>query len=207
MITLSAFIFMFLDHFRIACCPGNTFMLAAGRLAFPLFAWGIQRGYKVTRSFELYAVRLLILAGISQVPFAFYFNNGNFNICFTLLAGLFSLKLLDSNMSAFVKWPMIILLTLIAQFAGFEYGIYGVLTIIVFYYFDERYIVTVLQGVLTLAYIVIFSIDPVQIVAALSPILIFILRGHDFKIHRGIRYGFYPLHLVLLYILNHLLML
>ena len=202
MITLSAFIFMFLDHFRIAFCPDNIFMLAAGRLAFPLFAWGIQRGFKVTKSFEQYAARLLFLAGISQVPFVYYFNNGNFNICFTLLTGLFALKLLDSYISVFVKWPMVILLSLIAQFAGFEYGIYGVMTIIVFSYFDERYIVTILLGVLTLAYIVIFSVDPVQIVAALSPILIFILRDHDFKIHRSIRYGFYPLHLVLLYILK-----
>lgn len=205
MVTLFAFTFMLFDHFRIAFCPDNIFLLAVGRLAFPLFAWGITRGYKVTKSFYKYSLRLLILAVVSQLPFELFLRSGHFNVCFTLLAGLVALKLIDSKVSILLKWPLIILLSLVSQFAGFEYGIYGILTIVIFYVFGDRYINIVLQGVLTLAYIIAFSINPVQIVAALSPILIYFLRDYDFKVNRAIRYGFYPVHLTLLYVLKDII--
>lgn len=95
-----------------------------GRLAFPLFAFGIAEGYRHTRDLPRYAVRLLGLALVSQLPFALFrlaYNGFSLqslvpnevglsawaklfiqmpNICFTLLFGLIAVFVWDTLCSA-----------------------------------------------------------------------------------------------------------
>ncbi len=205
MIFLLASVFMLIDHTGKVFFPDNMLLIAIGRLSFPLFCWGITRGYKVTRSFKHYALRLLLIAVLSQLPYYLVIDRNNLNVCFTLLAGLICLEIYDSKLKYFFKIPAIISVLVVSQIANFDYGIYGVLVILAFYIFGDKDIIVIIQGILALLYIIMFSIHPVQIVAALSTILIMFLKYKDFKTNKLLRYGFYPGHLIVLYIISHIL--
>lgn len=70
----------------------GTAMRLVGRVAFPLFAFMIAEGAAHTRDRRWYALRLLLLAVISEIPFDLVAGNMAFpadqNTVFTLLLGL-----------------------------------------------------------------------------------------------------------------------
>lgn len=199
MIYIIACISMVIDHIGRVFFAGNVAFIALGRLAFPMFAWSIVRGYNVSSNTKLYALRLLLIALISQVPYMLLFHSNMFNVCFTLLAGLISLMMYESRCNKYVKLTAIIGILVLAELCRFEYGIYAILIIFSFYLFGDKDIMILLQLLLSLLYVVVHRTDPVQLVSALSPILIMIVKNRDFKIKRTIRYAIYPGHLLLLY--------
>ncbi|HCS73517.1 MAG TPA: conjugal transfer protein TraX, partial [Clostridiales bacterium] len=95
MIKLIAMITMLVDHIGAVFYPNALWMRIIGRVSFPLFAWGIAMGSRWTRDWKRYAARLLALALLTQIPYSLLFQNGYWNICFTLLSGLLVLKLLQ----------------------------------------------------------------------------------------------------------------
>ncbi|MBU3173396.1 conjugal transfer protein TraX [Clostridium estertheticum] len=197
---------MLIDHVGDILFPNILFFRIIGRLSFHLFAWGIAKGYNTTRNFKKYAVRLFLLAVISQIPYFLAFKNTNINICFTLLSGLFVLKLYDSSLSKLIRWPFIIALLLISQYLHFEYGFYGVLTILIFYIYWNNDKVIYYQAILTLVSTMILKYDPIELVAILSPILILslnLLIKKDIKINKVFRYSFYPVHLIILFLIKN----
>ena len=75
-------------------------MRGIGRMAFPVFCFFIVEGFQHTRSVPKYALRLLIFAIISEVPFdvALYhswFSLSYNNVYFTLLLGLLAIWGMD----------------------------------------------------------------------------------------------------------------
>lgn len=200
MIKIIAFTTMFLDHIGVLYFPDILFFRIVGRLSFPLFAWGIARGYRYTKNFKAYAIRLFVIALISQLPYSLLFNNGNMNVCFTLLIGLLSIKLYDSTLAIWIKWPGILLLLAFSHYLRFDYGIYGILTILLFFHFWGNDSVIYYQAGLTLASTLLFRYDPVQLVAILSPLIIFFTQRYDCKLSlsKVLQYSFYPLHMIVL---------
>ena len=73
---------MLLDHVGEVFLPNMIVFYIVGRIALPLFAWGIVNGYKKTINLKMYALRILILAIVSQYPYLLLFKNEYFNICF-----------------------------------------------------------------------------------------------------------------------------
>ncbi len=75
-----------------------TGLRVLGRMAFPIFAWLIAEGYVRTRDWRKYAVRLVLLALISEAPFDWVaFGRWGVmweyqNTVFTLLLGLLALR-------------------------------------------------------------------------------------------------------------------
>lgn len=65
-----------------------------GRIAAPIFLFSIANGYRHTRNFKKYALRLLIFACLAEYPYYLLFGFHG-NIMFTLLLGLLTLKLMD----------------------------------------------------------------------------------------------------------------
>ena len=95
MLRLLAMLTMLIDHIGVIFFPDDIIFRLVGRLAFPLFAWGIARGYRYTSSLKRYAIRLLALGIISQYPYMILFQTQTLNICITFFISLISQKLYD----------------------------------------------------------------------------------------------------------------
>ena len=65
-----------------------------GRIAAPIFLFSIANGYRHTRNFKKYALRLLVFACLAEWPYYLLFGFHG-NIMFTLLLGLLTLRLMD----------------------------------------------------------------------------------------------------------------
>lgn len=65
-----------------------------GRIAAPIFLFSIANGYRHTRNFNRYALRLLVFACLAEWPYYLLFGFHG-NIMFTLLLGLLTLRLMD----------------------------------------------------------------------------------------------------------------
>lgn len=122
-----AVIFMICDHVGAVFFPRVIILRVIGRLAFPLFAWGIAIGAEHTRSLPRYALRLLALLVISQPFYMFALNHTllKLNIFATLLLGLLAIWGLKEK-----RLWMTVAALLVAELIGADYGLRGVLCIL-----------------------------------------------------------------------------
>lgn len=103
-----ALITMFIDHSGYAIMGHFSFFNYIGRIAFPIFAFQISEGYKHTKNFKKYFLRIGLFALISQVPFSLFllkYHGSPFglNIFFTLFLGLLAIYLYDYIVKIFVS--------------------------------------------------------------------------------------------------------
>lgn len=201
---LIAILSMLIDHIGYIFFPGNIEFRIVGRLAFPIFAWHISQGYVHTSNQKKYMLRMLIFAGISQLPFmlAFASGIGYLNVMFTFFLSLLVLYGIEHKKHV---------LSLVSIFAssqiGMDYGIYGVMMVLLFYIFKEKknqaFIVT---SILTIVY----SLDGwiYQNFAILGQLLA-LKMPYGLKLNLKISknfekyffYLFYPGHLLILYLI------
>ncbi len=223
-----AMVFMLLDHLWATIIPGNQWMTAVGRLAFPIFAFMISEGYAHTSDFKKYAKRLFIFGLISEIPFNLM-SAGSFiypfhqNVMFTLLLGLLSIREVDRfKQNIKVKTGIFCLLKvalfLIIGTVGFvDYGAMGILVIIAFYVFRDIKFGRLFQlASLVLLFIVFFKglqivipiaghefLFPMQGFGVLSMIPICFYngkKGANSKLLKHAFYWFYPLHMAAIYL-------
>lgn len=180
----------------------NVFSLRViGRLAMPLFAWGIAYGYIQTKNIRKYAFRILLLAIISQFPYYILFNNGCLNICFTLVAGLFCVHIYEQRMPLVLRVLYIGSICFIVNTFDFEYGIYAVLLVLIYHVFYRKYyILFALIVALTIWAIDFYNYNSIQLISIISLGLIFQLEKFNFKINKIFNYSFYPVHMLFLLI-------
>ena len=137
---------MLLDHLWAMVIPGSQWMNYVGRLAFPIFAFQLAEGFRHTSDFRRYALRLLVFALVSEVPFDLMYASSvlypfHQNVMFTLLLGLLALRGLERARQRRTAggWALGLLGVLAAWLAGsvgmVDYGGMGVLTVVVFYLF------------------------------------------------------------------------
>lgn len=218
-----ACITMSIDHLGYVIFDGPSFFNYIGRLAFPIFAFQISEGYIHTHNIKKYILRLIIFALISQIPFALFTltfsSNYAINVLFTLLFGLLSILIYDKS-NKYLGCFSTIILGICAELLNFDYGFYGVLIVFLFYIFRNNklqlslafIISTILQyayyslryisyGLNVIKYATNFY-APYLICTCLS--IIFILK-YNKKKGPNIKYTlylFYPLHLLLLYLIS-----
>ncbi len=198
---------MLADHVGLLFFPHDLLWRIVGRLAFPLFAFLIAEGFERTSNVRNYFFRLLGFAVISQLVYS-PFNHAagdtlsTLNIFFTLAGGLLAL-ILWNRLSFFSSIPAIIIICVFADFASFDYGSYGILTVLLSRLaltyrafglptlFIFPYAVTIFRFVLgTLS---------IQSFASMSVPLIATYNGErGFALPRKLLYWFYPLHLLIL---------
>ena len=216
---------MLLDHMWATIVPGNFWMTCVGRLAFPLYAFQLSEGFFHTADRRRYALRLLGLAFVSEVPFDLVqFSTPFFpfhqNTVFTLLLGLWAISGLDRARRERTPRRIVLgLLTLAAACLlggiGFvDYGVMGVLTVVLFYLLRNFPLARLAQlAAMVLLNIVFFKGQtipllgfdfPIQGFAVLALVPIWLYSGKKGFGGKGFQwaaYLFYPIHLLVLYLL------
>ncbi|HHY72262.1 MAG TPA: conjugal transfer protein TraX [Bacillus bacterium] len=197
MIEIIAMLSMLIDHIGVVFFPDDPFFRILGRLAFPLYAWGIVQGYFYTRNIKNYQKRLLWLAVLSQIPFMFL-SLFRLNVIFTFLLCILILKILDSDYRE--KYSLIIIIALFTQFFS-DYGAYAILLVLIFKFF-KGYSILAAHLCLDLFYLVMFGwwLQPFSVIATL------IILNRDklkkIKVNRLFYRSFYPAHLALLVLIQ-----
>ncbi len=182
----------------------DIILRSIGRIAFPIYCFLLVEGFLHTKNIKKYILRLALFAFVSEIPFDLatsgkIINPYYQNIFFTLLIGLFVITLLEGigrceTLSKVIKVCLCILLTgmgaFLAQFINADYGIRGVLPIVVLYFFRFDRLKQACAGAL------VFSWEfPAPL--AFFPVLFY--NGKRGKGNKYLFYIFYPLHLVFLY--------
>ena len=179
LLRLIACICMFIDHAGKMLFPQLTWMRLVGRLAFPLFAYGIAVGAAMTKHPQPYITRVAALALVSQplyavalghtnnamyaFPFAqhplralytFYIKSWETpSILLPLLLGL--LLLLCIRERKYI--PALLIYVLCERFSGsLDYGVGGIRLMILFYLFLEY---PALCFAVTTAYMLVWALD------------------------------------------------
>lgn len=224
---LIACITMFIDHIGYVVFNGeSSFFNYIGRLSFPIFAFQISEGYLHTRNIKKYIIRLLTFAVISQIPFMLFHSilSDEFaiNVIFTLLFGLLSIIVYD-KCHKLLGILAVIVLGIIAQYAKFDYGFYGVFITFLFYVFSKNKLLLaagfIISTIINYSYKIFqynkFGIEvvkmafsyylPFLICTLFSIILILIYNKKKGPNTKYLLYLFYPLHLLLIYVLNILI--
>lgn len=223
-----AMTFMLMDHLWATLLPAQDWLTCAGRLAFPIFAFMAVEGYFHTHSFKKYALRLLLFAVISEVPFDLMYGGTWFypvhqNVIWTLLMGLLGIRLMEAVREKQKTW-VYLLVSVIVVVAGallgtlcmVDYYGAGILTIFIFYFFRERKWWCLLGQVAALYWVNVEMLGglmyPVHLfgmefeicqqglaLLALIPIWLYHGRqGYHSKPFQYICYAFYPVHMLIL---------
>ena len=220
---LIAIITMTIDHIGVIFgTPFYNFLRAVGRLSFPIFAFLLTEGYVHTRSFSKYFLRLLVLAVISEIIYDYVFYErfiylGANNIFFTLALGLFTLFLLDKSRCLVKKYfkdkidliiilpitylLIVVIMGLIAEFLSFSYGMLGILIISFFYLFKNNFLLMVISVSIS----TLILGEPMQYFSLFSLILICFYNKELGKKCKMFFYLYYPLHILVLGLINMLL--
>lgn len=197
-----------------------------GRIAFPIFAYGIAQGCMYTKSPMKYLGRLLVFAFLSELPFNLALHGGALvfrfnNVFFTLFLGAACCYILRLFREAKHPWMSVFLIlptAVLAELFGTDYGFFGVLAIIVPYIFlpSKWKSLTGLAAVITLLYTVYLNYKFILVGMEWNtnwlPSLIFALCGVALLIPYNGKQGSakgkwffylcYPLHLLLFYLLS-----
>lgn len=225
-----AILLMLSDHIWATYMSFGNWMTYIGRIAFPIFAFQIAEGFVHTSNFKKYALRLLGFALISELPFNLFYSSRWFNpfhqnVLFTLLLGLLAIRLIDKakknrtakNILLGAVW---LLLICIASVIGFpDYGFWGVMTVVMFYLLRDFPFAWLAQLVaMVLIHIVFFEGQvflvevfgkvweiPSQGFAVFALIPIWLYGGKKGASHKALQYSFYafyPLHMLILYLIK-----
>lgn len=192
-----------------------------GRTAFPIFCFFIVEGFFHTRCVWRYMFRLGVFALISEVPFDLAVSAllgedwrnltgymwENQNVMVTLLLGLFAIQGMDGLRKRLHEAEISLRTGVVLTGAGWavigavavwvgalcraDYGGYGVLCILVMYLcYPERELMALL------GYGALFRADPGSLTGFLFLLL---YNGERGKQPKYLFYGFYPLHLAVLF--------
>lgn len=218
-IKIIAIFFMFVDHIKYAfpTCM-NEFTLYFGRIAFPLFAFCCVQSYIHTRDLNKYVKRLLIAGIISEIPFLLFnslptLNSIGLNIEYTLALGILAIEAYESSNNKIRGLILVIGVGIIANLIRVDYGIFGVLLIFSFYIFKDSKFKTLLASSLVISgkylYRILilgvgFTEYPIKnwICTLIPAFLVLLYNGKKGASLKWFFYIFYPLHLLILYLLS-----
>ena len=200
-----AVITMTMDHYsKIA--DGPEWFSLVGRVSFPLFAFLIGEGFRYTKDRKKYFYRIFLYALVLQIPDLLSIEKYDGNIFFTLSFGILSLLILNNTkLNKFIKIILVIIIVVSAEMLTLDYGSYGVMIIIIFYLFRENNIMTAFSfTAVNILWISFFQMSATQLYSIFVLPLIFLYNGEEGKKMKLFFYLYYPLHLIVLYLLAEL---
>ncbi len=131
LLKIVAILTMMVDHAGVIFFPSVTLLRIIGRIAFPLFCWGIVIGLERTRDWKRYSLRLLAFAVVSQPFYMLALSHDwlQFNVLATLLLGFLAIQGIQAKWHFSQIWAPAACLLAAAAFQ-MDYGWRGVLLII-----------------------------------------------------------------------------
>lgn len=217
-----AMIFMLCDHMW-ATILDYEWLTCIGRIAFPIFAFLITEGYIHTSNINKYIKRMVIFAIITEIPFNLMVSASPIypfhqNVLWTFVISLLTLKYLnfDDVKNSFKSILIILLAIIIATVTMCDYFGAGVMMVVGFYIFRKSKLLQLLMMIyvnMILLQGYSYPIDiagytyyfPQQGFAILSLIFIWLYngkQGYHAKWFKIFCYAFYPLHMLILYLLT-----
>ena len=201
---LLAMLAMTADHIGAVFFPEIPLLRWIGRLAMPVLCFFIGEGLHHTRSPRRYLLRLTGFALLSELPFdlAFYggIEWGHQNVYFTLALGLLALWAIQSR--GMEGWLLALTAALAAELLGCDYGMYGVLLILLLDRFHRaRSEQLAGAALLNLAF---FGLQT-QTLSLIALPLLWLYNGKRGRDDRRLFYLYYPAHLCVLGILRFVL--
>lgn len=201
-----AIITMLIDHIGAVLLPEYVVLRCIGRLSFPIFCFLLTEGFFYTRNVERYIVRLAVFAIISEIPYDLAFL-GKFvdfrrqNVFFTLCVGMIMMYAIKRTNNLTIKAVYLVLAMWGAQILGGDYGYKGILLIAIYCFFREQKTIRIFLGAVW-NFIGSGVIQQFGVFAAV-PLLLY--SGEKGKSMKYVFYVFYPVHLLILYIISAIL--
>lgn len=205
---LIAMLTMLIDHVGLIFFPGEMAWRIIGRIAFPIYCYALVQGHVHTSNYRKYALRLGIVALLSQIPYQLAFNTTGLNVVATLLVSSLILCLLDKVKHGAVAGLIIVAACLLMEIVSFDYGAYGLLLVLIFRYGGTASIV-IMHLMLNIVYLFAFGWI-VQLASIIPTIMIAYGPGvwrrlESWRLPRWVWRSFYPAHLAALVVLTYAL--
>lgn len=201
-----AMVCMLIDHTGAVLFPQYRILRMVGRLAFPIYCFLLVEGAMHTKDIRKYELRLLGFALISEIPFDLAFRRGidwgHQNVFFTLLLGVVAIDLAQqfkNKISVVLIFPVMIV---IAEFLNTDYGGKGIVFILCYYLLYERKVIK--HVMFAFENILLYGLG-IQIYACLAVIPMLFYNGKKGPSLKYFFYAFYPLHLLILYLIINVL--
>ncbi|MBQ3079325.1 MAG: hypothetical protein IJC48_04895 [Clostridia bacterium] len=210
--------------------PSGNILRIIGRLAMPMFVYGVAVGSAYTKNTLKYVLRLLLvgvlvhplyMAAMGHVPIGgfdwaknFYrldlifehYYTAKLNIFFSLALGAAILSCVRAK--AYVPMVLFCLAAWCVQ-GKLDYGIKGIMLMALFYALFDRPLASFLAVFLFMWYWGMPNFftsgnarSTSQLYAVYSLILIYLPVKKRIKLPKALFYGFYPAHLLLIYLLQ-----
>lgn len=203
---LIACLSMLIDHIGLLLFPGQLWLRALGRLAFPIFCYTLAVGFHHTRDSGRYLLRLSVFALAFQPVYAYCMPRAGWNIFATLGLGLFALCCCRLWRSRPLAAGLGLIVSLLAAFLlPLDYGPYGLLMIIAAGLFRERRLELSLAWLALGLAEVLSGGHYLQLLALAALPLIWLDNGQRGWGGKWFFYAFYCLHIPLLYWISTLM--
>lgn len=225
-IKIIAVILMLIDHMGASIFSNVPELRILGRMALPLFAWTLVLGANYTKNIWKYIFRVLLLGITVQPLYMIALNHtwGELNIMFTLSLGLFGIAGIQIKKYA-SQYILPIIAIAVSYIIRVDYGWQGILFIILLYcakdtkmsliafftafalfWGSTTYPVQNIFGFsLNSDWLLLKMLLPFLRIQSLSvlalPILLYPSKT-QWKLPKWLNYALYPLHLLLLMVLQ-----
>ena len=207
---------MLSDHIGDTIYGKFSFFNLIGRIAFPILAFQAVQGYIHTNNLKKHMLKLFIFACISQIPFMLFLSTFStrfyLNIFFTFFLSLFSLFIYDKCKNKVIGFLFVIITSFIGELIHVDYGSFGILLIFIFYFFKDKKLQMIITAILLCFAKYILNIIEVPslylhylscaLFTCVSLIFIWFYNKKQGPKAKYFFYIFYPLHLVILYIIH-----
>ena len=198
---------MVIDHVGAILFPDQIWMRVIGRVAFPIYAYCLAEGFRYTSDYRRYLGRLALFAILSEIPFdlAFYgvpFSFAHQNVFFTLTLGLILLWVLERCREQLLLCAgAFAVLCFLAQALHMDYGAGGLLMVFAFYLAQQGTSPWIGWGIFVFINLFGYA-GGVQWAAILALLPIGLYSGKAGKKKQRFFYWIYPLHLLLLWVIE-----
>ena len=209
---------MLIDHMGYTLFPGVMWLRCIGRIAFPIFCFLIAEGCVYTHDRKKYALRLLVFALLSEIPFnlmtgGWVWNPYDQNVLWTLLAGALVCWLMDWALkkraaSSFVLTGAVMVAAYwLLELLNTDYGGWGMLLVAVFYGIHRAPGNTAGKMTAEVCGLVFFSIAvmggvlSIELWSLWALVPIWLYNGQRGFSNKAVQYGFYafyPVHILIL---------